>query len=161
MSGSNYFLADDFLDIGPMAKAATVVYSPPVPIDVKRIILRVTTAYTVANTTVTVNVMDIDGSPTATKGTFVIAFSGSTIGDIINVDLKSNNPVATTAADGSLYSKPGPGFISLQPGQSLQIVDAGTQTAGASELYIEFEKQGFLPNTGTTNPTKSSTYVPA
>lgn len=158
---SNYFTKDQFLDIGAMAKAATVAYSPPVPIDVKRIIVRVTTAYTVANTVVTVNVMDIDGSPTATKGTFTIAFSGSTIGDIINVDLKSANPVATVAADGSLYSKPGPGFISLQPGQSLQIVDAGSQTAGASQLYIEFEKQGFLPNVGTTNATKSSTYTPA
>lgn len=158
---SNYFTKDQFLDIGPMAKAATVAYSPPVPIEVKRILVRVTTAYTVANTVVTVNLMDIDGSPTVTKGTFTIAFSGSTIGDIINVDLKSANPVATLAADGSLYSKPGPGFISVGVGQSLQIVDAGSQTAGASELYIEYEKQGYLPNTGTTNATKTAAYTPA
>ena len=158
---SNYFTKDQYLDIGAMAKAATVTYSPPVAIDVKRIIVRTTTAYTVANTIVTVNVMDIDGSPTATKGTFTIPFTGSTIGDVSWVDLKSANPAATTAADGSLYSKPGPSFITVLPGQSLQIVDAGSQTAGASQLYIEFEKLGYNPNAGTTNATKTIAYTPA
>lgn len=158
---SNYFTKDQYLDIGSLTDAGTIAYSPPVPIDVKRIILRTTTAYTVANDIVTVNVMDIDGSPTATKGTFTIAFTGSVVGDIVNVDLKSANPAATVAADGSLYSKPGPGFITLLPGQSLQIVDGGQQTVGASQAYIEYEKQGFLPNVGTTNATKTSAYTPA
>jgi len=158
---SNYFTKDQYLDIGALTDGGTLVYNPPVPIDVKRIILRTTTAYTVANDTVTVNVMDIDGSPTATKGTFVIAFSGSTIGDLVQVDLKPASIVAaTTAADGSLYSKPGPGFIRVLPGQSLQIVDGGQQTAGASQAYIEFEKQGF-GESDPTNAYKSSTYVPA
>lgn len=158
---SNYFTKDQFLDIGSLTKGGTIAYSPPVAMDVKRIVLRTTTAYTVANDIVTVNVMDIDGSPTATKGTFTVPFASSTIGDISNVDLKSANPAPTVAVDNSLYSKPGPGFVSLLPGQSLQIVDGNQQTAGVAQVYIEFEKQGWTPNVGLTNTTKNIAYTPA
>jgi hypothetical protein len=151
---------DQFLDIGALTDNGTLVYNAPVPIDIKRIILRTTTAYTVADDTVTVIVRDNDDTPTATKGTFVMAFTGSTIGDITEVVLDSSNPVATVAADGSLYSAPGPGLLRLEPGQELVLTDGGTQTAGASQVYIEFVKQGFGASSDT-NPLKAAAYTPA
>jgi hypothetical protein len=157
---SNYMTKDQFLDIGSLTDGGTLVYNAPVPIHIKRIVLRTTTAYTVADDTVTVIVRDNDDTPTATKGSFVMAFTSSAIGDVTEVVLDSANPAATVAADGSLYSKPGPGFIELLPGQEFVLTDGGTQTAGASQVYIEFVKQGF-GQSDSTNPYKSAQYTPA
>lgn len=158
---SNYFLHDQFIDIGSLTDGGTLVWQSPQVVDVKRIILITTTAYTVANDTVTISVRDNDDSPTETKGSFPMAFTGSAIGDVTKVDLIGLT-AQTTGIDGSLVNFAADGFIEVGPGQELVIVSAGTQTAGAAFVWIEFEKQGFSGRraAGTsTNVVKNAVYT--
>lgn len=158
---SNYFLHDQWDSVGALTDGGTLVWQVPQVIDVKRIILITTTAYTVANDTVTVLRRDNDDTPSETLGTFPIAFTGSVIGDVTFVD-----PIGLTAQstglDGSIVNVAADGFIELSPGQELVFVSAGTQTAGACNVYVEYIKQGTSGRRArgtSTNVVKSALYT--
>lgn len=141
---STYWTKERIDDVGALTDAGTLVWAPGAPVDVFRLILVTTTAYTVANDTVTVSVRNVDDSSSVTKGTFVIPFTGSALNKVMHVVVdKSDAAGVVSAIDGSLVFTAGEGVIEVNPGQELVIVDGGQQTAGASRLYVEYVQQGF------------------
>lgn len=157
---SNYFLHDQYIDIGTVGNGATTAYRSPVPIDVKRVIVIVNTAQTTANAVMTIGVRDNDDTPSETKGNFTIPFAGSVAGQIFQVPLIGAG-AETTGIDGSIVNLAGDGFIEVSPGQEFFISEAGG-AAGVFQVYLEYEKQGFAGRRAdgtTTNPVVDLVYT--
>lgn len=140
-----YFDKDRIDSAGALTDGGTLEWAVGQVVDVKRLILVTTTAYTVADTTVTVSVRDVDNGNSTTIGTFVIPFTGSAADDVKFVNVGEPETTGSVSAiDGSLVfsNEPG-GLLRINPGQELAIVDGGTQTAGASAVYVEYIPGGF------------------
>jgi hypothetical protein len=140
-----YFDKDRVDSVGALTDGGTLEWGVGQVVDVKRLILVTTTAYTVANDTVTVSVRDVDNGNSVTIGTFVITFAGSAADDVRFVNLGEPETAGSISPiDGSLIfdNEPG-GLLRINPGQELVIVDGGQQTAGASALYVEYIPGGF------------------
>lgn len=57
---SNYYVQTKWVDLGALTDAGTLVYAPGTPEDLLELTLVTTTAYTVANDTVTLVVRNVD-----------------------------------------------------------------------------------------------------
>lgn len=130
--------------VGALTDAGTLVWAPGEAVLVKRFIHVTTTAYTVANGGVTVARRNVDDSTSVNIMSYVIPFTGSALNKVMFANVREPPLVATTGIDGSVvYLNTGAGHLSVQPGQELLFTDAGTQTAGASALYVEYIPGGF------------------
>ena len=132
-------------NIGTLTVSGTteLVWAPGQAVKVKRVIMHTSTAVTVADATVSVKVRDLDGTPTATKGSFVVPFTGSAIDDTLFADIAANQTGPTTAADGSTVYAGGAGEIAVGQGEEFVLVSDGGSTAGAVTVYVEYVPEGF------------------
>lgn len=130
--------------VGALTDAGTLVWAPGEAVDVKRIILVTTAAYTVANGGITVARRNVDDTTSVNILSAVIPFTGSALNKVMYANVREPPTVATVGSDGSVvYLNTGAGHLRVNPGQELLFTDAGTQTAGASALYIEYIPVGF------------------
>lgn len=139
-----YYDKDLVVLAGALTDAGTLVWAPGEAVDVKRIIHVTTTAYTVANGGVTVARRNIDDTSSVNILSYVIPFTGSALNKVMFANVREPPLVGTTGSDGSLvFLNTGAGHLRVNPGQELLLTDAGTQTAGASAVYIEYIPVGF------------------
>lgn len=130
--------------VGALTDAGNVVFAPGEAVHVKRLIHVTTTAYTVANDTVTIARRNVDNTSSTNIMSYVIPFTGSVLNKVMFANVREPPLVATTGIDGSVvYLNTGAGHLILYPGQELVITDGGQQTAGASAVYIEYIPIGF------------------
>lgn len=129
--------------VGSLTDAGTLVFAPGEAIKIKRIIHVTTTAYTVANDTVTLAVRNVDDTSSVNIMSYVIPFSGSALNKVMFANVREPSLTSTTGSDGSIVFTGGSGHLNLNPGQELLITDGGQQTAGNSAVYIEYIPSGF------------------
>lgn len=130
--------------VGALTDAGTLVWAPGEAVKVKRFIHVTTTAYTVANGGVTVARRNVDDTTSVNIMSYVIPFTGSVLNKVMFANVREPPLLPTTGIDGSsVFLNTGAGHLDVFPGQELLFTDAGTQTAGASALYIEYIPSGF------------------
>lgn len=153
---SNYWdKRERFENVGTLTVSGSTALVKPFGriVDVKRLILLTTTAQTVADDTVTVAVRKLDNTSSTTAGTFVATFTGSALNQVRFVDfgLPSDDPEADTVQDqlirsaSVVYSAPQPRLLRLYPDEELVITPAAGATAGAYDVWVQFQDLGFNP----------------
>lgn len=157
---SNYWATADrvtdaiSLQLG--AGTTPAVYAPGKPIDVKRIVLVMTTAQATSAATVTVAVRNVDDSSSTTIGTFVtpavMALNAVFKVDIAGVDADAVTPTGehSQVADVTLGRVDGyftnlPGVIEVNPGQEISLTSDGGGDTGVANAYFEYSEQGNNP----------------
>lgn len=126
------------------------------PVDVKRIILKMTVAQTVAPATITVQKIPLatGTSNPETLGEFVVPV-GAAIGDVLYFDLARPSDTDGTAISGAqgiggakTYDAL-PDLGKLDAGEQLRVLSDGGGNAGSAVFFAEYQEQG---NTGERFP---------
>lgn len=156
---SNYFTDQvRTVDMGSLnlgAGAATVVFQPGKPVDIKRLILIVTTAQATAGAVLTVGTREADGSGgevvigTATtpatmalNSVFVIELAGVSTDPIVTSGEHSQPAEVTMGrVDGYYSNRPG-GVIEIDMGRELYVTSGGEGDTGVATVYAEYFEQG-------------------
>lgn len=155
MSGANYWAGRErFQALGTLTVSGStpIVAQFPTQIDLKRLILRTTTAQTVANDTVTVAVRDLDNGNSETIGTFVVPFSGSVLDKVVYVDLAKPSTSVLAGQVNDQYNhaaqvyQSGTGIhrVRILFNQELVITPGAGATAGAYSVEAQYQDLGFF-----------------
>lgn len=156
---SNYFTDQvRTADLGSLnlgAGAATAVFQPGKPSDIKRIILVVTTAQATAGAVLTIGTREADGSGgevtlgTATtpavmalNSVYKIELAGVSTDPIVTSGEHSQPDTVTMGrVDGYFSNRPG-GVVEINPGRELFITSGGEGDTGVATVYVEYFEQG-------------------
>ena len=149
-----YSMVDwDYMGTLDTSGANTLDWVPGNPVDVKRILLVVTTAMTTADPTLTIGVRDADlGTNSETYATAVIPYASGADGAQFYIDFPARTSAVSAGSDGPytdqvdksaaiVYRTTEPLHIDF--GQELFITSNGGGDAGVSAVYVEYLKQGF------------------
>lgn len=128
---------------GPITLTGTtaVTFASGGPVDVKRVILVMTTANSVART-VNFGVRNVDDSSSVTLGSFVVPITPIN-GVVHAVVAEQGDGNVTTGADGSAVNGPAWGIIQLDPGQEFWIAAATASGTGIADVHVEYIVQGY------------------
>lgn len=152
---TSYFNQAEWASVGSLDTSGTntVDWIPGGPVDVKRILLVVTTAMTAANATLTIGKRDADlATNSESYATAVIPFASGADGAQFVIDFPAKTAAVTAGSDGPytdqkdksaavVYSSE-PGLLHIDFGQELFVTSDGGGDAGVSAVYVEYMKQG-------------------
>lgn len=132
--------------------AASVVFTPGRPVDVKAIIIVLLEATSVAASAVTVARRNADDSSSTTLGTFSLA-SGLAVNTVHRVTI-ANVKTAATGTDASQVADVNiggrvlgiqtndPGVARVNPGQEIVVTSDGAGTGGNALVFFEYVEVG-------------------
>ncbi len=151
---ASYFNQAEWAYMGTLdtSGANTLDWVPGGPVDVKRILLVVTTAMTTASPVLTIGKRDADlATNSETYATVTVTYTLGADGAQFVIDFPAKTAAETAGSDGPFIDQTDrsaavvyrtPGLLHIDFGQELFITSAGEGDAGVSAVYVEYMKQG-------------------